>query len=130
MSFFRAASSRGDEGDPRRPKKKATLVSAGPPPMSDLLRRELRACRRGVRVWVDVKTRPMPAPRAEAGEVKVTVRARVRKGRLLAALGLALGPTGAAIEAALKRAEQGKPKRARRAWRPPQVVLSEEGRLR
>merc|ERR1719442_147135 len=72
----------------------------------------------------------MPPPRAEAGEVEVTVRARVGEGRLRAAVGLALGPTGAAVEDALKRAQQGKPKkRTHRAWRPPQVALEYEAKL-
>lgn len=74
--------------------------------LCDFLGGNLRACRRGVRVWVDVETRQELPPFLETGRVKVTAKARVGGRKLDAALDLLPDVAQEAIDDALRRAEQ------------------------
>jgi len=69
------------------------------------LHRELKACRRGVRVWLDVVTEPLPPPALESGEVIVTAKARTAPSKLRAALEQLPPLAAAGIDDALARAE-------------------------
>jgi hypothetical protein len=69
------------------------------------LRAELKACKRGVRVWLDVEIEQLPLPLLERGEVKLTAKARVSTLKLQDALEKLPDHVAHAIEQATQRAE-------------------------
>jgi len=71
-------------------------------------------------LWLDVKTKTVPPPHFEIGDVQVTIQAIVSEAALAGALGSVRGQDGQvalAIQSAALRAERPKPKR-RRFMRP------------
>lgn len=69
------------------------------------LQQELKTCKRGLRLWLDVVTSPLQPPALENGEVVVTAKARFAPSKLQAALEQLLPLTKEAICDALMRAE-------------------------